>query len=59
MFIFTNGITERLPSHKLDQPQRQKKEDTFQWMAKGLYLSTVWCCAVVFLRLLYTKQVEF
>lgn len=37
----------------------QERRTLLSGRQKGLSLSTLWCCAVVFLRLLYTKQVEF
>jgi len=59
MFIENDGIMKRLPSQKLDQPRTEKKDTFSSGRQNGLSLSTLWCCAVVFLRLLYTKQVEF
>lgn len=63
MFICTNEtmtvLTKRLPSHKLE-PLRTEKEDAFQVDGKKTFsVNLVVLCSCFFLRLLYTKQVEF
>lgn len=68
-FIFGKyGITKRKDFQvtdalyqKLTAPVKQTAKGNTRLIGRqiGLSLSTLWCCAVVFLRLLYTKQVEF